>query len=70
MKEKEIVSYCMECGKIKVSEDEAWAYPELSLVDYQLSHGYCESCGEKAIQEAKAEIAKAKRGGSNERYFG
>ena len=60
MKEKEIASYCVSCGKIKFPGNKNWQYPELSLVNYQLSHGYCEPCGKMALAEAMAEIAKSK----------
>lgn len=60
MNNKIIVSYCMGCGKIK-RPDGSWGVPELSLDTYALSHGYCEPCGEKAIAEAMAEIARLKK---------
>ena len=60
MKDKKIVGYCMTCHKIRLP-DGTWGVPELSLDNYTLSHGYCEPCGEKAIEEARAEIAKAKK---------
>jgi len=60
-KEKIIVSYCMGCGKIKFPGNKDWQYPELNLVNYLLSHGYCEPCGERTIAEAMAEIARLKK---------
>ena len=51
-----VVSYCMGCGKIRLP-DGSWGVPELSIDKYCLSHGYCEPCGEKAVAEARAEIA-------------
>jgi uncharacterized OB-fold protein len=61
MNDKMIISYCMGCGKVKYPSDTEWEYLHKtnykSLEDAQLSHGYCESCGEKAVAEARAEIA-------------
>lgn len=68
MSDKIILSYCMGCGLIKFPgrEWETCVIPlgienPILLNNYQISHGYCEPCGEKAIAEARAEIAKAKR---------
>ncbi len=55
---KIIVSYCMTCGKIKING--LWVLPCKPLTEYQLSHGYCDPCGKKAIAEARAQIAKMK----------
>jgi hypothetical protein len=60
MKDKKMVSYCMGCGKIRLP-DGSWCVPEVALDQYTLSHGYCEPCGEKAIAEAMAEIARSKK---------
>jgi len=65
MSDKLIVRYCMECGKVKYPSDTEWEYPTKInykiLSDILLSHGYCEPCGEKAVAEARAEIARLKQ---------
>jgi hypothetical protein len=65
MKDKIIVSYCMGCGKVKYPSDTEWKYLRnmnyKSLDDVQLSHGYCDPCGEKVVAEARAEIARSKK---------
>jgi hypothetical protein len=60
MLNKIMVSYCMMCGKIRLT-DGSWGVPKLSIDCYILSHGYCKPCGKRAIAEARAEIARSKK---------
>jgi len=55
-----MVSYCMDCGRVKFSGNEGWQYPELNLINYRISHGYCPPCCEKVIAETKKEIERMK----------
>jgi hypothetical protein len=60
MEEKEIVSYCMGCGKIKHKKEGAgWARDDRDI--YLYSHGYCPPCAEKVMAEYKAELETLKK---------
>mgnify|MGYP001221465703 CR=1 FL=1 len=53
--EKEIVSYCMGCGKIKHKKEGAeWIKNDGDVCLY--SHGYCLPCSEKVKAEYEKEL--------------
>ena len=55
MQEKEIVSYCMGCGKIKhIREGAEWIKDDSDI--YAYSHGYCPPCAKKVMAEYKKEM--------------
>ena len=55
MEEKEIVSYCMGCGKIRHKKEGAkWIIDDRDI--YRYSHKFCPSCWKKVRAEYKAEL--------------
>lgn len=60
MEEKEIVSYCMGCGKIKHKKKGAkWIKDDRDL--YRYSHGYCHPCCKKVTAEYKKELMELEK---------
>ena len=58
MEEKEIVSYCMGCGRIK-HDGAKWMKDDRDI--YLYSHGYCPKCFKKVMAEYKAELETLKK---------
>jgi hypothetical protein len=55
MEEKEIVSYCMGCGKIRHKKEGAkWVRDDRDIYDY--SHGYCPRCWKKVFKQYREEL--------------
>jgi hypothetical protein len=60
MEEKEIVSYCMGCGKVKHKHEGAkWVKDDRDIYNY--SHGYCPPCCKKVMAEYMKELKALER---------
>jgi hypothetical protein len=59
-KEKEIVSYCMGCGKIRHKREGAkWVSDDRDI--YLYSHGYCPPCCKKVMAEYQKELERMEK---------